>query len=233
MSGESGFTARTPQSVAMSYSIIVPPGFVRIPGGGDASVSTEALISQLPTGMLSETAATDVRSELAGVFARDKARSVIDSFIIPGLIPGLELACNVVVALIQVPSDRQSKLDVHLLGLVASRGAIAGSIGGDPAVVYDEVMVGEESSPADSPFQVVARRTAVTRMAGVDDHLLTFVLTVGRVKASDDASAQNREDENVVVDALVVLFDSMLASVRWLDERGHFLIPMPEPEASQ
>ncbi|WP_423922294.1 hypothetical protein ACPEEZ_02475 [Frigoribacterium sp. 2-23] len=209
--------------MAASYSMVVPPGFVRVPGG-DVAAGAEALLSHLPPDVAQDASLVmEVRAGLANVVAADTARAVLDAFVVPGSIPGVELACSVVVSLLVVPSAQRADLDEHLLRLVTSRGATACSIGGDPAVVWDDRKLRGDRSTGE--YRVVARRSAVSRLAGMEDHLMSIVLTVASARLEVDLSEDDRAGEGLIVDAMRALFDSMLASMRWLDDEGQVLVP--------
>lgn len=235
-----GYVGRTAGTVAASYSIVVPPGFVRVPGGLDAPEATAVVAAQL--GELAESeagaATADWRlrfgSALGRALSADVHGQVLDSYLSTGPLPGTDIVCSIVVATVPVTRSGHADLDRLLLRRVATHGAEPFVLAGDPAVVWDDFDSDTASGgTGDRSDGVVGltplrRRTVLARIAGHDDRLISLVLTVGvaaRAEAAPgdaDADARGR-----IADALVDVFDAMVSTFRWRDAESRLVTDRP------
>jgi hypothetical protein len=230
--------------VAASYSIVVPPGFVRVPGGLDAREAAAVVAAQLGEAPASETGAAtpDWRlrfgSALGRALAADVHGRVLDSYLTAGPLPGTDVVCSIVVATVPVTRSGHADLDRLLLRRVATHGAEPFVLAGDPAVVWDDfggnTASGDEGDGRDGAAGLtpLRRRTVLARIAGHDDRLISLVLTVGAaasaeaspgdVDADTDADARGR-----IADALVDVFDAMVSTFRWRDAESRLVTDRP------
>jgi hypothetical protein len=224
--------------VAASYSIVVPPGFVRVPGGIDAPDAAAFVASQVGDEPDSGAPTTpdDWRlrfgSALGRALAADVDGRVLDSYLSAGPLPGTDIVCSIVVATVPVTLSEHADLDRLLLRRVATHGAAPVVLAGDPAVVWDDARPAvspESTRPSGDETAALTplrRRTVLARIAGHDDRLLTLVLTIG----SASAAASKETDTAVrtpIVDALVEVFDAMLSTFRWRDAEGRLVTDRP------
>ena len=239
-----GYVGRTAGTVAASYSIVVPPGFVRVPGGLDAREAAAVVAAQLGEPPASETGAAtpDWRlrfgSALGRALAADVHGRVLDSYLTAGPLPGTDVVCSIVVATVPVTRSGHADLDRLLLRRVATHGAEAFVLAGDPAVVWDgfggDTASGGKSDGGEGVASLtpLRRRTVLARIAGHDDRLISLVLTVGAaasgeaspgdVDADTDADARGR-----IADALVDVFDAMVSTFRWRDAESRLVTDRP------
>jgi len=241
-----GYVGRTAETVATSYSIVVPPGFVRVPGGVEAPVAVQAVATQLGElpGVGTAPAPEDWRlrfgSALERALAADVDGHVLDSYLSAGPLPGTDIVCSVVVAAVPVTRSEHADLDRLLLHRVATHGATPRVLAGDPAVVWDDPDAGSPSPtsggtrpPGTSDLTPLRRRTVLARVAGHDDRLLTLVLTVGSAAAPGPAPADAAGESDLdsartrIADALVDVFDAMLSTFRWRDAAGRLVTDRP------
>jgi hypothetical protein len=224
--------------VAASYSIVVPPGFVRVPGGIDAPDAAAFVASQVGDQPDSGTATTpdDWRlrfgSALGRALAADVDGRVLDSYLSAGPLPGTDIVCSIVVATVPVTRSEHADLDRLLLRRVATHGAAPFVLAGDPAVVWDDARpaVSPESTCATgdetADLTPLRRRAVLARIAGRDDRLLTLVLTIGSATAAA-AKETDTTGRTPIVDALVEVFDAMLSTFRWRDTEGRLVTDRP------
>jgi hypothetical protein len=247
MSG-AGYVGRTAGTVAASYSIVVPPGFVRVPGGMDAPDAAAFVAAQLGDQPDSGTEATpgDWRlrfgSVLTSALAADVNGRVLDSYLSAGPLPGTHIVCSIVVATVPVTRSEHADLDRLLLRRVATHGATPLVLAGDPAVVWDDPTSeappqGAHAAPDDATdLTPLRRRTVLARVAGHDDRLVTLVLTIGSAQARATASGGSATETETepdadartrIVDALTDVFDAMLSTFRWRDAEGRLVTDRP------
>lgn len=214
---------RGPGVVGEGYAIMVPRGWVQIPGRLRPEMAFDAVVDQLGSvlgGEVPSEFSQRVGSGLIEARTADAAGSVIDSFVTAGPLPGTGTTASVVVSVVPVTPRSSDDLDRLLIGRVA-RGATALGVGGEPAVVWDESL--GHGPPRASSGRVVRRRTALSRVTGRLDRLASATLTVLEDSEGDPAPSIPREDHEAVADALVGLFDAMLTTVRWLDAEGRVI----------
>ena len=245
MSGP-GYVGRTAGTVAASYSIVVPPGFVRVPGGMDAPDAVAFVAVQLGEQPDLGTEATvddwQLRfgSALASALAADANGRVLDSYLSAGPLPGTDIVCSIVVASLPVIRSEHADLDRLLLRRVATHGAAPIVLAGDPAVVWDDPAAeappqGALAAPDEAAdLTPLRRRTALARVAGHDDRLVTLVLTIGSAQAGATASGESATETEPdahararIVDALADVFDAMLSTFRWRDAEGRLVTDRP------
>ena len=247
MSG-AGYVGRTAGTVAASYSIVVPPGFVRVPGGMDAADAAAFVAAQLgdQTAPGTGTAPDDWRlrfgSALGRALVADVNGRVLDSYLSAGPLPGTDVVCSIVVATVPVTRSEHADLDRLLLRRVATHGAAPIVLAGDPAVVWDDPAA--EALPEGAPaapneaadLTPLRRRTVLARVAGHDDRLVTLVLTIGSAQAGVTASGESATETEPepdadartrIVDALTEVFDAMLSTFRWRDAEGRLVTDRP------
>ena len=245
MSGP-GYVGRTAGTVAASYSIVVPPGFVRVPGGMDAPDAAAFVAEQLGdqpapgTGTAPDDWRLRFGSALGRALAADVNGRVLDSYLSAGPLPGTDIVCSIVVASVPVTRTPHADLDRLLLRRVATHGAAPIVLAGDPAVVWtDPAAEAPAQDDRAAPDEVadltpLRRRTVLTRVAGHDDRLLTLVLTIGSATdasaAPGDADADAGSDIDArtrIVDAVTDVFDAMLSTFRWRDAEGRLVTDRP------
>lgn len=241
-----GYVGRTAGTVAASYSIVVPPGFVRVPGGLDAREAAAVVAAQLGEPAESEAGAAtaDWRlrfgSALGRALAADVHGQVLDSYLSAGPLPGTDVVCSIVVATVPVTRSGHADLDRLLLRRVATHGAEPFVLAGDPAVVWDDF---DSDTPSggtgDRGDGVVGltplrRRTVLARIAGHDDRLISLVLTVGAAAGAEAAPGEANPDDDTdaharrrIVDALVDVFDAMVSTFRWRDAESRLVTDRP------
>ncbi|ROS50495.1 hypothetical protein [Frigoribacterium sp. PhB24] len=237
MSG-AGYVGRTVGTVAASYSIVVPPGFVRVPGEMTAPDAAAFVAAQLgdPPAPGTATAPDDWRlrfgSALGRALAADGHGRVMDSYLSGGPLPGTDIVCSIVVATVPVTRSEHADLDRLLLRRVATQGANPIVLAEDPAVVWDDsggaFAPGSRNARLDGPRALtpLRRRTVLARIAGHDDRLISLVLTVG--SATPDAPDEGDADAQArVVGALTDVFDAMLSTFRWRDAGGRLVTDRP------
>lgn len=249
-----GYVGRTAGTVAASYSIVVPPGFVRVPGGMDAPDAAAFVAAQLgeQSDLWAEATPDDWRlrfgSALASALAADVNGRVLDSYLSAGPLPGTGIVCSIVVATVPVTRSEHADLDRLLLRRVATHGAAPFVLAGDPAVVWDDPAAGAPPHGARAALDEAAelaplrRRTVLARIAGHDDRLITLVLTIGSAQAGATASVESATEPETehepeaepdadarirVVDALTDVFDAMLSTFRWRDAEGCLVTGRP------
>lgn len=143
MSG-TGYGVRTAGTVAASYSIVVPPGFVRVPGGVEPAEAAAAVAAQLGDQPEAGTATAPddwrlrLGSALERALAADADGRLLDSYLSAGPLPGTDIVCSIVVATVPVTRAEHADLDCLLLRRVATHGASPLILAGDPAVVWDD-----------------------------------------------------------------------------------------------
>ena len=245
MSGP-GRVGRTAGTVAASYSIVVPPGFVRVPGGMDAPDAVAFVAVQLgeQPDLGTEATVDDWRlrfgSALASALAADANGRVLDSYLSAGPLPGTDIVCSIVVASLPVTRSEHADLDRLLLRRVATHGAAPIVLAGDPAVVWDDPAAeappqGALAAPDEAAdLTPLRRRTVLARVAGHDDRLVTLVLTIGSAQAGATASGESATETEPdadararIVDALTDVFDAMLSTFRWRDAEGRLVTDRP------
>jgi hypothetical protein len=209
------YVSRDSGARGASYSVVVPPGFVRIPGGAGPETALATVLDQL-----GEThPAPEFRTRFVDALRRageaDAHHAVLDSYITAGPVPDVGVACSVVFAAVPTVPSQHSDLDRLLLARVAA-GATAVVVGGDPAVTWEL----ETRAPHD-PGRVLRRRAVLARVVGHDHLLVSIVLTVV-ADARDDSPARGE-----VADAFVELFEAVLTTVRWRDEAGRLITDRP------
>ena len=245
MSGP-GHVGRTAGTVAASYSIVVPPGFVRVPGGMDAPDAAAFVAEQLGdqpapgTGTAPDDWRMRFGSALGRALAADVNGRVLDSYLSAGPLPGTDIVCSIVVASLPVTRSEHADLDRLLLRRVATHGAAPIVLAGDPAVVWDDPAAeapqqGSLAAPDEAAdLTPLRRRTVLARVAGHDDRLLTLVLTIGSAQAGATASGESATETEPdadararIVDALTDVFDAMLSTFRWRDAEGRLVTDRP------
>jgi hypothetical protein len=245
-----GYVGRTAGTVAASYSIVVPPGFVRVPGGMDAPDAAAFIAAQLgeQSDLGSEATPDDWRlrfgSALGRALVADVNGRVLDSYLSAGPLPGTDVVCSIVVATVPVTRSEHADLDRLLLRRVATQGAAPFVLAGDPAVVWDDPAT--EAPPPGAPaapdetadLTPLRRRTVLAHVAGHDDRLVTVVLTIGSAQAAVTASGESATETETepepdadartrIVDALAEVFDAMLSTFRWRDAEGRLVTDRP------
>ena len=245
MSG-SGYVGRTAGTVATSYSIVVPPGFIRVPGGMEAPDAAAFVAAQLGdqpdpgTGKAPDDWQLRFGSALGRALAADVQGRVLDSYLSAGPLPGTDIVCSIVVATVPVTRSEHADLDRLLLRRVATHGAAPFVLAGDPAVVWDDPAAeaspqGTHAAPDETAdLTPLRRRTVLARVAGHDDRLVTLVLTIGSAQAGVTASGesatepqQDADSPTRIVDALTEVFDAMLSTFRWRDAEGRLVTDRP------
>jgi len=211
---------RGPGVVGVGYAVMVPRGWVQIPGQLQPEMAFDAVVDQLGSvlgGEVPPEFAQRVGSGLIEARAADVDGHVLDSYVTAGPLPDTGTTASIVVTVVPVTARSTDDLDRLLLGRVG-RGATALGVGGEPAVVWSETGGGQPAR--DSPSRVVRRRTMLSRVTGQRDRLMSATLTVleTRERTADTAAASD-----AVADALVELFDAMLTTVRWLDAEGRVI----------
>jgi len=198
-----------------SYSVVVPPGFVRIPGGAGPETALALVREQLPEVEPSPEFETRFVDALRRAGEADTHHAVLDSYITAGPLPDVGVACSIVFAAVPTIPSEHSDLDRSLLARVAA-GATATAVGGDPAVTWEL----ETQAPHERD-RVLRRRAVLSRVVGQDDLLISIVLTV---VADTGPDVPGRGE---VADALVELFEAVLTTVRWRDEQGRLITDRP------
>lgn len=210
-----GYVRRRPDSRGASYSVVVPPGFVRIPGGAGPETALALVLDQLPVTEALPEFETRFVDAMRRVGEADAHHAVLDTFVTAGPLSGVGVACSVVFAALPTLASEHSDLDRLLLARVAA-GATALVVGGDPGVTWEL-----ETRALAGPEKVLRRRAVLARVVGNDDLLVSIVCTV--VGEGGPEAPERRE----VADALVELFDAMLTTVRWRDDRGRLITDRP------
>jgi hypothetical protein len=210
-----GYVRRGTDSRGASYSVVVPPGFVRIPGGAGPETALALVLDQLPVTEALPEFETRFVDAMRRVEEVDAHHAVLDTFVTEGPLSGVGVACSVVFAIVPTLASEHRDLDRLLLARVAA-GATALVVGGDPAVTWEP-----ETRPLAGAEKVLRRRAVLARVVGNDDLLVSIVCTV--VGERGPEVPEQRE----VADALVELFDAMLTTVRWRDDRGRLITDRP------
>jgi hypothetical protein len=233
--------------VAASYSIVVPPGFVRVPGGLDAREAAAVVATQIgePSAAEKMSAPEDWRLRFGSAFERALAADVhgrvLDSYLSAGPLPGTDIVCSVVVATVPVTRSRHADLDRLLLRRVATHGAEPFVLAGDPAVVWDDPAGDTSALDGDTAtagggdmaddvagLTPLRRRTVLARVAGRDDRLITLVLTVGSTTTAEAARSDVTSDaQRRIADALADVFDAMVSTFRWRDAESRLVTDRP------
>jgi hypothetical protein len=209
------YVSRGSGAVGASYSVVVPPGFLRIPGGAGPETALALVTEQLGESDLGAEFETRFVDALRRVGEADRHHVVLDSYVTAGPVPDVGVACSIVFAAVPTVSGPHSDLDRLLLSRVAA-GATAAAVGGDPAVTWEL-----ETRAPDGPEHVLRRRVVLARVVGHDHLLVSIVLTVV-ADARDDSPARGE-----VADAFVELFEAVLTTVRWRDEAGRLITDRP------
>lgn len=207
--------ARSSGARGASYSIVVPPGFVRIPGGAGPETALSMVLDQLGETSPDPEFETRFVDALRRVGEADVHHAVLDAYITAGPVPDAGVACSVVFAAVPVTRSEHSDLDRLLLARIAG-GATPTVVGGDPAVSWE---LG--STASHEPQRVLRRRAVLARVAGHDHLLVSIVLTV----VAD--ATQRGEGRGEVAEAFVELFEAILTTVRWRDDRGRLITERP------
>jgi hypothetical protein len=214
------------------YSIAVPAGWVRIPGGiGSEHAAQHAVAEALGAGAPEGSWTTELGSQLRTFLEADSLGLVLDSYVPAGGVPGTSLSCCVVVTAVQVEAAPNGDLDDLLLAQLATHRGQLLDIAGAPAVRW-----WEREAPAEGlqpqGVRTLGARVVLTRVPERSDLLLMLRLTVAtRTEAPHDAD--DVAGEQVVVDALGILFDAMCASVQWRSREGDHLVVEPDGTVSR
>ncbi|WP_209561659.1 hypothetical protein [Frigoribacterium sp. PvP032] len=213
------YVSRSSGAVGASYSVVVPPGFVRIPGGASPAAALAFVQDQLgdvdvDAGHGFETRFVDA---LRRVGEADEHHAVLDSFVTCGAVPDVGVACSIVFAAVPTVPGPHSDLDRLLLARIAA-GATGVDVGGDPAVTWEL----DRPAPAGpGPEHALRRRAVLARVVGHDHLLVSIVLTVVADTGGDTPARRE------VADAFVELFEAVLTTVRWRDEAGRLITDRP------
>ena len=233
-----GYVGRTAGTVAASYSIVVPPGFVRVPGGMGTPDATAFVVAQLGdqpdsgTGTAHDGWQLRFGSALDRALVADVDGRVLDSYLSAGPLPGTDVVCSIVVATVPVTWSEHADLDRLLLRRVATHGANPIVLAGDPAVVWNDS--GGQSEPDGRTARLggaadltpLRRRTVLARITGHHDRLITLVLTIGSATA-DVSDESDLDARRRIVDALTEVFDAMVSTFRWRDAEGRLVTDRP------
>ncbi|WP_022908569.1 hypothetical protein [Curtobacterium sp. B18] len=174
---------------------------------------------------------TEVGSQLRETLQADTLGLVLDSYVPAGGIPGTDISCSVVVAAVEVDSAPSGDLDELLLAQLAKHRGQMLQVAGAPAVRWWEH---EPAAPDSLPQHArsIGARVVLTRIPQRSDLLLMLRLTV----ASAADAPEHQDDiagEQMVVEALGVLFDAMCASVQWRTNDGAHLVVEPDGTMSR
>ena len=210
-----GYVTRDSGPRGASYSVVVPPGFIRIPGGAGPETALAAVLDQLYETSPGPEFETRFVEALRRIGDADVHHAVLDSYITAGPVPDAGVACSIVFAAVPVTRSAHSDLDRLLLARVAA-GATPTVVGGDPAVSWEL----EAAAPHERE-RVLRRRAVLARVVGHDHLLVSIVLTV----VADEAPETRGREE--VADAFVELFDAVLTTVRWRDDGGRLITDRP------
>jgi hypothetical protein len=210
-----GYVRRGADSRGASYSVVVPPGFIRIPGGASPETALALVLDQLAVTEALPEFETRFVDAMRRAGEADAHHAVLDTFVTAGPLSDVGVACSVVFAAVLTVASEHSDLDRLLLARI-SGGASALVVGGDPAVAWEL-----EAPVLAEPERVLRRRAVLSRVVGHDDLLVSIVCTV----VGDEGPELPRRRE--VADALVELFDAMLTTVRWRDDRGLLITDRP------
>lgn len=209
------------------YSIAVPAGWLRIAGRIDpAEAARRAVADALEAGSSVGVWTTELGSQLQDALGADTFGLLLDSYVPAGGIRGTQMSCSVVVAAVEVDAAPSEDLDELLLAqLTAHRGQLL-EIAGAPAVRWWE----REAPPtALMPPGVrgLGTRVVLSRVPGRSDLFLTLRLTVA-AQAEAPLADGDIAGEQMVVEALGVLFDAMCASLQWRSSEGEHLVVEPD-----
>ena len=149
------YVSRSSGAVGASYSMVVPPGFVRIPGGASPAAALAAVQDQLGDADAGHGFETRFVDALCRVGEADVHQAVLDSFVTCGAVPVVGVACSIVFAAVPTVPSPHSDLDRLLLARIAA-GATGVDVGGDPAVTWEL-----ETRAPDVPEHVLRRRVVL------------------------------------------------------------------------
>lgn len=213
--------------IAHSYLLMKPPGFVHVPGGVQAEVALDAVVRQLGDAEVTPEFENAFGAALSSVVEADGAGVVLDSFVTAGPLQETGMTASIVVASVPVRDGSDADLDRLLLGRV-TRGADALAVGGEPAVAWDDEPPSQPRAGAQPNGRVLRRRTALSRVTGADDVLVSLVLMVVEAREVGLDQGVTRQ----IADALVELFDAVLTTVRWVDDHGRVLSDRHTPSTT-
>ncbi|MCK6209433.1 hypothetical protein KZX45_02615 [Georgenia sp. EYE_87] len=202
------------------FSIVVPPGWVRIPVGKGSRQAVTAVLDRTFAG-IEDPRVAGLRRQLQTAITRQvraaAAQSGVELYLPVERVHGVTVPASAIVSLPRL-EPAEDPADV-LLAVVARRpGAEVVEIGGAPAVRTLEhlagsgaVGVGEEGAPA--------RRQLTYYLAEAGAGARYAVVSASILEGPDDGGA-------AVADAVTELIDAMLTTFRWV-RRGQ------EPERVQ
>lgn len=202
---------------ARAYCLVVPPGFIRIPG--DASTAPEDVLEQLAFEGEVPASTDEFVTFLNEVESHDPHRLVQESYVAVSDAFATDVHCSFVVARLPVKDPTRGDLDSLLLSRVR-RGATATSLGGEPAVVW-ESDAGDVRTVGSRRSRLLRRRTVLGRIRGSRLALIAVSLTV-TAPARDE-----RPDDDTVAAAFAELFDAVVTTFRWIDGQGAVISDRP------
>ena len=209
-----GRRSRTP-AAPVSYSLLIPLGWIRVPGGLDRDSTLAAVRGQVDD---ADGAARGWRDEIGPVldeaFRSDTGRRILDAYVPQGPLPGTSVTCSLVVSVVDLgpPGGDPDQLLLHR---AASRGGELLDLDGSPAVRWAEP-TGAARPATPAGVHELARDHVLARVPGRADLLLGLTTTVACGDPCEGASPPAEVQQ--LVEALRLLFAAVVASFAWVEE---------------
>ena len=209
-----GRRSRTP-AAPVSYSLSIPLGWIRVPGGLDRDSTLAAVQRQVDD---VEGGAPGWRDEVGTVlddaFRADTGRRVLDAYVPQGTLPGTRVTCTLVVSVVDLgpPGGDPDRLLLHR---AASRGGELLDLDGSPAVRWAEP-TGRARAATPAGVHELARDHVLARVPGRSDLLLGLTTTVACGDPCEGASPSTEAQQ--LVEALRLLFAAVVDSFAWVEE---------------
>jgi hypothetical protein len=196
--------------VAGGYTLVLPPGWVRIPVNGSHTDHTidEAITAALPADLPRDEAAK-VRITVKGrlLAAAAEARDVggLDLYLPLGRMHGLAIPASFVVSELPVQPGREA--DEAMREFATDPDAAPATVDGDPAIRLDAVLEPDTlMTEIDAPTR---RITYLVPVPGMPRWLAVTFSTI-RDGGSEDGSSSFSQ-------ILVDLFDAIMTTFRWAE----------------
>jgi len=209
-----GRRSRIP-ATPVSYSLSIPVGWIRVPGGLDRDSTLEAVQGQVDD---VDGAAPGWRGEVGSLldeaFRADTGRRVLDAYVPQGALPGTRVTCTLVVSVVDLgpPGGDPDRLLLHR---AASRGGELLDLDGSPAVRWAEP-TGRARPATPAGVHELARDHVLARVPGRSDLLLGLTTTVACGDPCEGAAPSSEAQQ--LVEALRLLFAAVVRSFTWVEE---------------
>lgn len=196
--------------VAGGYTVVLPPGWVRIPvhGGTTDKALDDAITAALPPDLPRDEVAkvrTAVKGRLLAAAADARDSGTLDIYLPLAGMHGHAIPASFLVSEIPVQPGRDA--DEAMREFAAGDGAESVTVDGDDALRLDEVLAPDTLM---TEVDVSARRiTYLASVPGMPRWLAVTFSTIGDGDPSSDFSQ-----------VLVDLFDAIMTTFRWTEPAG-------------